>query len=174
LCLETGSVLEGRAMIHRVSYLRIESQINIIDVGDFEKLQVFAFDSKNNIFSTTEGLKFEWRVESSQSVKIVSAREAAYTATKKRDIMEASRLMTDICLVKGHATGIAQVIVSLKEDGYTDVQPAKIQLYVIEPFLLFPNRPIYVLRQSKLNFIIVLPKTQDGAPHYESNSFFTS
>lgn len=127
-----------------------------IDVDDINILEVQAFDREGNVFSTVEGLKFQWRIEDNpQSLRIIPIKEAHFKTTKKKLEMERKRLMTDITLLKGLKTGKSTVSVQLIEDDHEDVDKAFIELSVIEPFTLYPNYPIYLLPNSEFLFGIL-------------------
>jgi nuclear pore complex protein Nup210 len=127
-----------------------------IDVDDINMLEVQAFDAEGNVFSTIEGLKFQWRIENNpQSLRIIPIKEAHFKATRARINMERKRLMTDITLLKGLKTGQSKVSVQLIEEGYTNVRKSSIWLSVIEPFALDPNYPVYILPNSEFQMGIV-------------------
>lgn len=131
-----------------------------IDVDDINMLEVQAFDAEGNVFSTLEGLKFQWRIENNpQSLRIIPIKEAHFKATKTRISMERKRLMTDITLLKGLKTGQSKVSVQLIEEGYVNVSKASIWLSVIEPFALVPNYPVYILPNSEFLFGIIKIKS---------------
>jgi len=93
-----------------------------IDVDDINILEVQAFDSEGNVFSTVEGLKFQWRIEENpQSLRIIPIKETHFKTTKKKLEMERKRQMSDISLLKGLKTGESLVSVQIIEDGYENV-----------------------------------------------------
>jgi hypothetical protein len=127
-----------------------------IDVDDINILEVQAFDHEDNVFSTVEGLKFQWRIEENpQSLRIIPIKEAHFKTSQKKREMERKRQMSDIAILKGLRTGISTVSVQLIEDGYTEVDKAFINLSVIEPFTLDPNYPVYILPNSEFSFSIL-------------------
>lgn len=131
-----------------------------IDVDDINILEVQAFDHEGNVFSTLEGLKFQWRIEENpQSLRIIPIKEAHFKTSKKKLEMEKKRLMTDISLLKGLKTGISVVSVQLIEEDHEEVQKANITLSVIEPFTLDPSYPVYISPNSEFQFGILKIKT---------------
>jgi len=127
-----------------------------IDVDDINILEVQAFDHEGNVFSTVEGIKFQWRIEENpQALRIIPIKEARFKTSQKKLDMERKRQMSDIALLKGLKTGISIVSVQLIEDEYRDVEKSHIKLSVIEPFTLDPNYPVYILPNSEFLFGIL-------------------
>ena len=139
-----------------------------IDVDDINILEVQAFDDEGNVFSTVEGLKFQWRIEDNpQSIRIIPIKEAHFKASKKKMEMERKRQMTDITLLKGIKTGQSKISVQLIEDGYENVNKAEIVLSVIEPFTLHPSYPIYILPNSEFMYGIMRIKADHRFTHVD-------
>eukprot|EP00742_Colponemidia_sp_Colp-10_P011088 GILJ01012272.1.p1 GENE.GILJ01012272.1~~GILJ01012272.1.p1 ORF type:complete len:1880 (+),score=353.95 GILJ01012272.1:536-5641(+) len=69
--------------------------------------------------------------------------------------MEAKGLQPDQVLVRGIATGVAEVTVRLDEEGYQSVPYARVTLAVTEPFLLEPSETVYVMPSSVLHYRIM-------------------
>lgn len=60
--LETGDVLKVEAKIAEVAKIDIITKSRIIDVGDMQALEIVGYDKDGNMFSSLEGVKFEWAV----------------------------------------------------------------------------------------------------------------
>lgn len=130
-----------------------------------------AFDKEGNVFSTVEGLKFQWRIEENpQALRIIPIKEAHFKTSEKKREMERKRFMSDIALLKGIKTGKSRISVQLIEDGYEHVDKAYIGLSVIEPFTLVPNYPIYILPNSEFLFGINRIKMFDKKINYNKVS----
>ena len=41
-----------------------------VDVGDFQELQILGYDAEGNVFSSLEGLQFEWQIDQQQNPKL--------------------------------------------------------------------------------------------------------
>ncbi len=56
---------EGR--VAKVSRIEILTKLRTIDVGNIETLEILGYDQDGNVFSTLEGMRFEWTIPSSVS-----------------------------------------------------------------------------------------------------------
>lgn len=120
--IDTGDVLRCEAKVGRIHALQILTNMRSIDVEDINILEVQAFDEEGNVFSTVEGMKFQWRIEENpQCLRKIPIKEAHFKTTKKKHEMERKSFMTDIVLLKGLKTGKSRVSVKLIEDGYLNV-----------------------------------------------------
>ena len=150
------------AKVGRIHSIQILSHMRSIGVDDINILEVQAFDKEGNVFSTVEGLNFQWRIEENpQSLKFINIKDAHFKTTEKKVEMERKRMMTDISLLKGLKTGKSVISVQLMEDGYEQVERANITLSVIEPFTLDPSYPVYILPNSEFSFGILKMKIVD-------------
>jgi len=52
------------AKVHRIE---IMTKLRTIDVGDVEILEVLGYDKEGNVFSTLEGMRFEWTIQADQA-----------------------------------------------------------------------------------------------------------
>ncbi len=52
------------AKVHRIE---IMTKLRTIDVGDVEILEVLGYDKEGNVFSTLEGMRFEWTIQTDQA-----------------------------------------------------------------------------------------------------------
>jgi nuclear pore complex protein Nup210 len=157
----TGDVLRCETKVGRIHSLQILTNMRSIDVDDINILEVQAFDEEGNVFSTVEGMKFQWRIEeNTQSLRKIPIKEAHFKTTKKKHEMERKSFSTDIVLLKGLKTGKSRVSVQLIEDGYQSVSKAEIWLSVIEPFTLDPNHPIYIMPNSEFQYGILRIKAE--------------
>jgi hypothetical protein len=66
--------------------------------------------------------------------------------------MEFSKLHSDVLFLKGLKTGMATVSVRIMEPGYEDVQPSIVQLTITEPFVIIPQKTVFLLPTSKFQF----------------------
>ena len=119
----TKDGLISQAKVSRISQIKILTNFKAIEVGDVQKLYIQAFDESNNVMSTVEGLRFEWRIETNQAaLRMISSMDANYENTPIRLQMEAKRQQTDLLLVKGMQTGIVEVSAKLLEKDYEVVK----------------------------------------------------
>lgn len=58
----TGRVLSCEVRLATIKKLEILTKQKTVLVGDYETLELLGYDSKGNVFSTLEGLKFNWDI----------------------------------------------------------------------------------------------------------------
>ena len=66
--------------------------------------------------------------------------------------MEFSKLHSDVLFLKGIRTGTAVVSVRIMEPGYENVLAAQVTLTITEPFVVIPQKTVYLLPTSKFQF----------------------
>ena len=66
--------------------------------------------------------------------------------------MEFSKLHSDVLFLKGLRTGTATLSVRIMEPGYENVLPAFVTLTITEPFVVIPQKTVYLLPTSKYQF----------------------
>lgn len=169
--VNTKDSLISQVKVSRIAEIKILTNFKAIDVEDVQKLFIQAFDESNNVISSVEGLKFEWKIEArSHALKIISSKEANYENTPARLEMEGKRFQTDLILVRGMETGQVEVSAKLCEKDYGDVKEARILLYVIEPFFLIPDKPVYLLTNSIFDYKIGKGRRQNkGISGFDSD-----
>ena len=127
--IRTGKMLSCEAKVAQIHTIKILSSIRSIDVDDINSLQVQAFDIQGNVFSSLEGLKFDWEIiQNPELVNKVTYKEANYRASDLHTELEKSKIPSDLILLKGIKTGTAIVRVTLSEEGYENVEPVSIEL----------------------------------------------
>lgn len=73
ILLETGDKLKAEAKISFISKIEILTKSKIIEVGQIQLLEILGFDKDDNVFSTLEGVKFEWNLEKCENkLEIIS------------------------------------------------------------------------------------------------------
>jgi len=151
----TKDALISQVKVSRLAEIRILTNFKTLDVEDVQKLYIQAFDDSNNVISSVEGLRFEWKIETNQHcLKVISSKDANYENTPARLDMEAKRFQTDLIIVKGVHTGVVKVSARILEKDYEIVKKAEISLFVIEPFFLIPDKPVYLLTNSDFPYKI--------------------
>lgn len=54
--------------ISKIHKIEILTKLRTIDVGDVQVLEVLGYDPEENVFSTLEGLRFNWKIEQSDNI----------------------------------------------------------------------------------------------------------
>jgi hypothetical protein len=79
-------------------------------------------------------------------------KEAAHKSSDIKRDMESSKLHTDMMFLKGIRTGTAILSVKIMEPGYETVGAAFVTLTITEPFVIIPQKTVYILPTSKFQF----------------------
>jgi hypothetical protein len=123
----------------QVEHLEIQSNFRQFAINDHKYLNVVGYDSNGNIFSELDGFRLDWTItEGSKVIKQVQT-----TDPKMRHSHQ-----TDVFFVKGTTEGSATVAVKLIEPGYEHIKVATIDLRVMNPIVLLPSEPVYILPTS--------------------------
>jgi hypothetical protein len=153
---ETDQVLRVEASVGRIASIQIINTREQLNVESTDPLKILAFNDKRAAFSTVQGLMFQWEAENqgAGALKIVAMTETAYKGSEGLRDIESKHQHSDVAMVKGVRTGKANVSAKLLERGYEEVAPATVAIQVIEPFILKPQHPVYVLPNSKFPFSV--------------------
>ena len=77
--IETGDVLKVEAKIAKIAKIDITTKSRTIDVGEMQTLEMVGYDQDGNMFSTLEGVKFEWTIANNNGVfELVSIKVYKY------------------------------------------------------------------------------------------------
>jgi nuclear pore complex protein Nup210 len=154
---DSGQVLRCQAKVGAVDRLGILTHYRQFSVNENQHLQVAGFDDEDNIFSSLDGLRFDWTVTSGTDVVKRLAMPDTGSRTAHR---------SDLFFLKGVQAGMAEVSVRILEPGYEQVGEVAIRLTVVDPFVLLPPRPAYILPTSPYQFSLAhLRMEDDGIQH---------
>lgn len=126
--------------VHRIE---IQSNYKEFAVNDINYLNVVGYDGAGNIFSELDGFSLDWTVTEGKDI---------VKAVQTQDPRMRHQHQTDVFFVKGVKEGTAKVSAKLLEPGYESVQPVAIGLSVINPIVLVPPEPVYILPTSQFKF----------------------
>ena len=132
--------------------------------GDNLHLQVRAYDAEGNVFSSLDGLRFDWRVMSGHS----NIRELPF-----KDVMhgklhghthidEKAGEEGDDFLINAVEVGKASISVRILARGYEHIKQANMSLIIVDPFVIAvadeyfegptPFSPVSILPTSTFNY----------------------
>lgn len=128
--------------VARIERIVIETTAKSLAVGGVETLTIRAFDNEGNVFTSLEGLRFQWEIENPNIIAIASLKNDVYRPTPIRRTIHERGEESDIILLKGLVSGRTLVKTRLIEDGYQDIEATQVWLDVIEPIVVVPNHLI--------------------------------
>ncbi|XP_041366942.1 nuclear pore membrane glycoprotein 210-like [Gigantopelta aegis] len=166
----TGEILKCNVIVDEISKLLIDTTTRLLYLEDSpEELTVRGYDTEGNIFSSLEGLIFEWSLvsdtETGQAVmdahnilRIKRFAESHYTAPHHIATLEQRGLQGDTILVEGIRTGSAKVSTRLKDSQYKSSVPIDdVRIMVIANLMLSPPEA-YVLKHAQVKYLVELLK----------------
>lgn len=165
--IETGDVLKCEARVAVINRIEILTKLRTIDVGNFEELEILAYDSEGNSFSTLQGMKFEWSIDQKDSLSdFVSYKESSRKASETRESLEMSHFQSDMIVLKGQKTGSVIVNSRQNEKGYQ--VKTSVKIFIIEHFVLNPENEIYTQPFSQLQFDLYTFRTENYRTHHRN------
>eukprot|EP00127_Corallochytrium_limacisporum_P001239 Clim_evm9s47 gene=Clim_evmTU9s47 len=141
-----------------------------------EDIFIQAYDEDNNLFSSLDGLKFNWSVERSDGVssgdilEIVDFADSQYKATDTELEMESLGLRGPKILVKGISTGKGRITATYQSATYGLLQ-STVEVMVMDPFMLLPMSPLFVQRGDMFMIKIIRIRQQNLELTLPNNSF---
>ena len=64
---------------------------------------------------------------------------------------------SDIVLLKGLQTGKVGISATIMEESYTGITSDTRFIYIVEPFTIYPEEPVYILPKNYFEFDLKLP-----------------
>lgn len=150
-----GESLKCEVKVGRISRLEILTTVKSFRVLDNQKLYAQAYDDEGNVFSGLEGLRFRWHIVTGESsLNLPKLKDSLATLSEVRREIEHSNYQSDMVLVEGKSTGVANVTLKIEEPGYENVPISWTLIYISEPFALFPSPEVYLPICSKFQYKI--------------------
>ncbi|XP_070200007.1 nuclear pore membrane glycoprotein 210-like [Littorina saxatilis] len=161
----TKEILRTNVIVSEIVLLEIETTTRLLYLEDSpEELIARGFDSEGNIFSSLEGLPFEWNlisdsatngesVDAHNILRIKRFAESHYTTPSHIAPLEERGLQGDSILVEGIRTGSAKISTRLKDSVYKAVKPEEVRIVVIANLMLSPP-DAYVLKHARVKYIV--------------------
>ncbi|ESO84308.1 hypothetical protein LOTGIDRAFT_236288 [Lottia gigantea] len=165
----TGEILRCDLIVNKIVKLEIETTTRVLYLEDSpDELLAKGFDSEGNIFTSLDGLAYEWSlvsdtetghvvVDAHNILRIKRYTDSHYTTPAHIEPLEERGLQGDRILVEGIRTGSAKVSARLKDPVYKQLIPEDIRIMVIANLMLNPA-DVYVLPFSEVRYRVELLK----------------
>ena len=159
----------GFAQVNKIS---IEKNFNKIYCGEKSELHVLAHDKYGNIFSSLEGWKFKWIIISGENFAelIKISKDGQKKISDIRKNIERN-YDSDSIIIRGIQPGIITVRVEILEDDFYGKIYSEIKIYVVEPFNIIPQDPVYLMPKSNFNFDLIYSLQKRKIPSNERKYF---
>ena len=108
-----------------------------------QHIEVTGYDDEDNSFSSMDGFSFDWKI--TDGTDIIKKFAALDTGTRHLH-------HTDFFFLRSLKAGFATVSVKLEEPGYESVKDVSKRLTVVDPFIILPAEPVYILPTSEFGF----------------------
>ncbi|KAL3319868.1 hypothetical protein Ciccas_001464 [Cichlidogyrus casuarinus] len=157
----TGHTVKCDVILDRIRRIEIETTTQELYLHNTpEALTVFGFDEHGNLFSTLDGIPFEWHIHGTDSLastrsvlRFISWTESEYATPPKIGQLEAEGMQGHMQLVSGLRTGSDLVSARIKEPFYSEIPKAEVRLLVMANVQLHP--PIaYLFPSATLRYKI--------------------
>ena len=160
----TGKTLRCDVFLDTVTSVAMKTRTRTINKGDEELLEIQGFDSLGNVFSSLEGLIFQWTftpsAESASSfpaLKVIPFSESTISVSPVLEELEARNIQSSSVLVQGADIGQVDVSARLVNHG-TAVAPVTVQMAILQPLHLEPVTPLYLTPDTVFNYTLYTRK----------------
>ncbi|XP_067655062.1 nuclear pore membrane glycoprotein 210-like isoform X1 [Haliotis asinina] len=165
----TGEILRCNVIVSEITKLVIDTTTRLLYLEDSpEELVARGYDSEGNIFSSLEGLSFEWSlvsdtetghdvVDAHNILRIKMYADSHYTTPHHIAPLEDRGLQGDRILAEGIRTGSAKISMKLKDPVYKHIEAIDVRIMVIANLMLSPP-DAYVLKFATIKYIVELLK----------------
>ena len=157
--------LKCEVKLSKIRKLEILTTVKSFRVQDYQTLIAQAYDEEGNVFSSLEGLRFKWQiVNGNEAMGIPRLKDSLVTSSEARREIENSNYMSDVILVEGKSTGVANISLKIEEPGYENIPVTWTSISISEPFALVPSPQVYLPPRSALDF--ELYKIYEGKDYF--------
>lgn len=114
------SLIKIPVRIRKLHKITIASKSRMMNIREIQRLELFAFDSDQNTFTSIEGLRFRWRLEqASQILELVPLSHAKlFLPLRTRENIEKSGFQSDMIVLRALAPGNLRITATCIEPGY--------------------------------------------------------
>lgn len=155
-----GELIRVKVFVDLVRSLSIATTTHTMYREDFLGLSLFAYDAEGDLFSTLQGLHFDWSLDSHRNDDadvLVFKTLHAFSALFPKEPSHHKPSEGSAALVYANASGRASVTVTLTEPGYATVDPALLDILVYEPYSLVPYAPVFLAPETTLRYRLQTP-----------------
>jgi len=164
LFVASTTVLTAQIKVARIARIEISSRFRQVSRGDTLHLQVRAYDAEGNVFSSLDGLRFDWQVKAGHdNIRQLPFKDLLHAkAHGHTHVDEAGGDEGDDFLIKAVDVGRADVAVRILARGYEHINQANMTLTIVDPFVIVaaddffegptPFSPVSILPTSSFNY----------------------
>lgn len=158
----------------KISRLQIAKRFEKMNIGDLTDINVNAFDSEGNMFSSLKGYRFHWKISDGNVVQLLKLSQEKVKVGEVRLEVE-KKFHSDKIILKSINVGKVYLTAEILESDFAGIKSDQGKLYAVEPFEIYPREPLYILPNNTFNFDLeLIPTTYQGASQSQSHPKFVS
>lgn len=155
---ETKRSLRCEVFLGNVDKISIFTTTKNLATEDTSLIGVQGFDKEGNLFSSLEGLPFNWHITSNntadQIIDIIPFRDQFIDVSDVIIKLESAGFRSSVVLIKASRIGKATITAKLRDPIYSNVNEGSVNLSVLEPLHLVPGNTVYMAPFSKFVYSI--------------------
>ncbi len=144
-----GYELQCEVWVAPIARIQILTTVRTLSLGNTEKIEVQAFDDRDNVFTSLAGLHFDWRDVDSKVLRVIRLKSTNVIMTEAQEKVESEGKMGDSVQIEGVKTGRGGLEVTPLDKGY-DHMSATVEINVTQPLKIQPRSAVYIAPASEL------------------------
>ncbi|XP_071946091.1 nuclear pore membrane glycoprotein 210-like [Antedon mediterranea] len=159
----SGHIVRCDVIVDTIYSIHVETTTRVLYLDEPpEEIVVRGQDDEGNVFSSLQGLEFEWSLisdyegaeflEANNVLRMVSFLETYYIPLPHIAEFETGGKQGDRILIEGITTGSAKVSVKLKARGFKSANASVVRLIVTDNLMLNPSHDVYILVHSQVQY----------------------
>lgn len=162
-----GYELQCEVWVAPIARIQILTTVRTLSLGNTEKIEVQAFDDRDNVFTSLAGLHFDWRDVDSKVLRVIRLKSTNVIMTEAQEKVESEGKMGDSVQIEGVKTGRGGLEVTPLDKGY-DHMSATVEINVTQPLKIQPRSAVYIAPASELQMELwTNVRTDNGFWHPE-------
>lgn len=154
--INVGVELRCEVFLDFIDKIEILTTTQVIYKEHSELIEVLAYDSQKNTFSTVEGLHFRWEIEQSSAIlKTVAFKDSNLEISSSIRTLELEGKQSNAILVEGVELGKVKLSAKLIEEYYDKKQVTSlVHLIVMESMYLDPSQTIWIAPGTDVQYVL--------------------
>eukprot|EP00946_MAST-07B_sp_MAST-7B-sp1_P000048 g48.t1 len=144
-----GYELQCEVWVAPVARIQILTTVRTLSLGYSEKIEVQAFDDRDNVFTSLAGVHFDWRDVDFNVLRVIRLKSTNVMMTKAQEKVEAEGMLGDSVQIEGIKTGRGGLEVRPLDKWYEHLS-AKVEINVTQPLKIQPRSAVYIAPASEL------------------------
>jgi hypothetical protein len=146
----------------KITRLQIAKRFEKMNIGDLTDINVNAFDSEGNMFSSLKGYRFHWKISDGNVVQLLKLSQEKVKVGEVRLEVE-KKFHSDKIILKSINVGKVYLTAEILESDFAGIKSDQGKLYAVEPFEIYPREPLYILPNNTFTFDLeLIPTTYQG------------